>query len=348
MSEAVVNLFSRSTAGAKDIYLRNNLASKGSVPFSPPLGLCPDIIQSETPVPGFENEFSSIDSWQKSYNVEPAGGRPNYYYVRGMNGSQVTPTDSFSLYYSQAQVFMLPASFKGNLLSTESGAEASAVTAPPGHIGVGEQAFVWTPPLVNRDGYFNLIAQLNSGCHPDPVPPVSNWLDLAKLIGQTPTFGFRNQAVVSGNQWVRRQELRVPASFASTALTITLSATGLTGTTVCLLCDTVAPNQKPIVLGPLTVPADGQLTGAQFTIPAGYTANLAVQFWNLDNVQVAPGSTLRVTFGYPVTTGAEFERAVQEQLVNHSFHDELSQPLSASIQPKAMAIVSQLTFTTGS
>lgn len=348
MSEAVVNLFSRNVQGAEDIYLRNNLASKGTVPFSPPLGLCPDIIQSDSPVPGFQNEFSSIDSWQKAYNVEPVGAQQNYYYVRGMNGSQSTPTDSFSLYYSQAQVFMLPVSFKGNLLSTASGSEAPAVTASPGHIGVGEEAFVWVPPPVNPDSYFNLIAQVNSGQQPTPVPTVSSWLDLAKLIGQTPTFGFRTQAMVSGKQWVRRQQLRVPANFTSASITITLSATGLTGTTVSLLCDTVAPNQKPILLGPLTVPADGQLTGAQFTLPAGFTANLAVQFWNPDDVQIAPGASLRVTFGYPITTGAEFERAVQEQLVNHSFNVELNQPVGASIQPKAMAIVGQLTFTTES
>lgn len=348
MSQAVVNLFSRAIQGAEDIYLRNNLASKGTVPFLPPLGLCPDIIQSDIPVSGAQNEFSSIDSWQKAYNVEPVGAQQNYYYLRGMNGGKCAPTDSFSLYYSQAQVFMLPVSFKGNQLSTASGAEVSAVTAPPGHIGVGEEAFVWTPPPINLDSYFNLIAQVNSGAEPDPVPSVSGWLDLAKLIGQTPTFGFRTQSMVSSDQWVRRQQLRVPANFPTAPITIALSATGLSGTTVSLLCDTLAPGQKPILLGPLVVPADGLVTGAQFTLPSGYTANMAVQFWNLDNVQIAPGASLRVTFSYPITTGAEFERAVQEQLVNHSFHDELTQPISASIQPKAMAIVSQLTFTTES
>lgn len=347
MSEAVVNLFSRNAQVNQNIYVRNNLTATGTAPFAPPLGLCPDIIQSSTPVPDFQNTFSSVDSWQQSYNVEPVGAQQNYYYVRGMNGGHSTPTDSFSLYYSPAQVFMLPGTFKGHLLNTESHAETSAVTATPGHIGVGEQAFVWTPPPVGLDSYFNLIAQVNTGNQPDPVPAVSNWLDLAKLIGQTPSFGFRTQSLVSGNQWIRRQQLRVPAFFTTTQITITLSATGLTGTTVSLLCDTLAPGQQPILLGPLQIPADGQVTGGKFTLPAGFLGNLAVQFWNPDNEEIAPGASLQVTFGYPISSGAEFERAVQEQLVNHALSEEHVQTIGTAMQPKAMAIVGQLTFTTG-
>ncbi|MEG0246834.1 hypothetical protein D3C81_513520 [compost metagenome] len=345
MSETVVNLFSSSQAASQTLYLRNNLASTGSLPFKGPLGLCPDIIQSDQVVDNPQNAFSTVSSWEQAYNVQPLAAVPNYYYLRGMNGGSKAESNAFSLYYAPAQVLLLPATFKGNALTTADGLDCTPVSAPPGHIGVGEEAFVWTPPALPANSYFNLIAQVNAGAHPDPIPAVRDWLDLAKLIGQTPTIGIRSQAQVSGKQWIRRQQLKVPPSFTTSPITITLSASGLAGTRVSLLCDTVTAQQTPVLLGPLTLGSDGTQTGAVFILPAGYSANLAVQFWNPDNQEVAPGASLSVTFGYPINPGAELERAIADNLVNLHLHGALDDKVSASIQPKAMAIVSQLTFT---
>ncbi|MFP3526355.1 hypothetical protein SB912_28110, partial [Pantoea sp. SIMBA_072] len=90
------------------------------------------------------------------------------------------------------------------------------------------------------------------------------------------------QALVSDDPWVRRQQLNVPANFTTAPITITLSARGLAGTRVSVLCDTVTALQTPVLLGPLTLGSDGTQTGAVFILPAGYSANLAVQFWNPD------------------------------------------------------------------
>ena len=345
MSETVVNLFSSSQAASQTLYLRNNLASTGSVPFKGPLGLCPDIIQSDQPVDNAQSVFSTVSSWEQTYNVQPVAAARNYYYLRGMNGGSETESNALSLYFAPAQVLLLPATFRGNALTTVDGLDCTQASAPPGHIGVGEQAFLWKPPALPADSYFNLIAQVSAGAHPDPLPQVRDWLDLAKFIGQTPTFGIRSQALVSDDPWVRRQQLNVPANFTTAPITITLSARGLAGTRVSVLCDTVTALQTPVLLGPLTLGSDGTQTGAVFILPAGYSANLAVQFWNPDNQEVAPGASLSVTFGYPINPGAELERAIADNLVNLHLHGALDDKVSASIQPKAMAIVSQLTFT---
>ncbi|NIE73540.1 hypothetical protein F3J45_03555 [Pantoea sp. Ap-967] len=345
MSQTVVNLFSSSQAATETLYLRNNLASTGSVPFKGTLGLCPDIIQSPQPVPDAQNALSTVSSWEQAYNVQPQAAVPNYYYLRGMNGGSEADSNGFSLYYAPAQVLLLPATFRGHALSTAAGLEVTPVNAPAGHIGVGQAPFVWTPSPPPADSYFNLIAQVNAAAQPDPLPVVRDWLDLAKLIGQTPTLGIRTQALVRGNQWVRRQQLTVPASFTSSPITITLAAQGLAGTRVCLLCDTVTPLQVPVMLGPLTLGADGSQTGATFVLPAGYSANLAVQFWNPDNQPVAAGSSLSVTFGYSINPGAELDRAIAENLVNHHYQEIVGESATAAIKPKAMAIVSQMTFT---
>ncbi|WP_087500121.1 hypothetical protein [Pseudomonas sp. SID14000] len=345
MSESVLNLFSNSLDASQTLYLRNNLASTGSVPFKGPLGQCPDIIQSSEPVANAQNVFSTVSSWEQAYNAQPVAAVPNYYYLRGMNGGSDNDANAFSLYYAPAQVFLLPATFKGNALCTVSGHESTPVSAPAGHIGVGEEPFVWTPPALPPDSYFNLIAQVSANALVATIPSVSDWLDLAKLIGQTPTFGIRTQTPVTATQWIRRQRLTVPANFSTSPITITLFASGLQGTRVSLLCDTLTSQQVPVLLGPLTLGGDGMQTGATFTLPAGYSANLAVQFWNPDNQKVEAGASLSVTFSYPINPGAELERAIAENLVNLHHYDALGDQGVSAIKPKAMAVVSQMTFT---
>lgn len=337
----------REAAAATSFYLRNNLSAQGQVPFTPPLERCPDIIQSDAPVADFQDVFSTVSSWQQAYNVAPRVEVENYYYLRAMNGGTTPASGSLSLYYAPAQVFMLPSLWKSNLLTTATGAESAALSAKAGQIGVAGDAFLWSPAAPPRDSYYSFVAQYNQGSDPDPLPAVGSWLELAKLIGQTPNLGIRNQAMVEGSQWVRRQQLYVPPGFVDTPITITVSSSGLTGTMVALLADTVAgPSTQPLYLGPQTIASDGTLTGGQFSLPPGYRANLAVQFWNPNNIKVAPGSTLQVTFSYPVSNAQDFAYAVEHGLVNQHWHEGAERAqVSGGVKPKALSIVGQLCFT---
>lgn len=339
---AIASISARTYSG---IYLRNNLASKGTIPAQPPLNLCPDIIHSDSEVP--PSQFASQQSWQQMYGVDPAIGAANYYYVRGLNGSNAADTGKMALYWAPAQVFNFPSAWKRNTITTATGSETTAVSAPPGNIAVGADPFVWTPSSpAYGSSYFNFVCQSTDAENPNLIPAVGSWLDLANLLSNNPGFGFRNTAIVDGSAatWTHRQILEVPATFSSAQLQVELSGHGFAGTKVGLLCDAFTPSGNVVTIDPVTVPGDGVIIGTPVNMEPGYKTSLAVTCWNSSAPPLKPGSTLTLTMTYPVPSGPDLEFAMSNGLL--TYQHALSAE-SVKIGPTPVALVSTITFIVG-
>ncbi len=327
------------------IFLRNNLSSKGTSPAAAPFNQCPDIIQSDTPIPAFAEELVTPTSLEQTYNTEPVLAAPNYYYVRGANGATKQVSGSVSLYWAPAQVFNFPVAWQNNPMTTSGGASSAPISAAPGHATVGSSAFVWTPPALTSSTYFNVIAQASGSATPVPVPVVGSWMDLGALLSENLGFGFRNQAMVDGTAacWIHRQVLSVPASFtASETLQVMVTASGMSGARVGFLCDQFTAAGELLELTPTTINGDG-VFGTTLTLDPGYTANLVVQGWIPEGVTVAPGATLTLEFTYKPTGADEIAKAMELGLLDTQRNALVARVLGVSPQP--VVAVATLNFT---
>lgn len=290
-----------------DFYLRRSLDGQEKIGLTF-FESCPDVIQSDRHVSEPQQEFGTRKSWDRSYSVAPDFEVVNYYYVRAMRAMS-GPADEvagfLSLYWAPAQVFMLPDRWSSNRLKTADGSASAKISAHAGEVGVGKSAFMWSPAdnELPHESYVSFVGH----CHAEesPVlPSVRDWRELATLIGRNRSFGIRNQAVVWGRHWVKRQQLEVPASFAQAPITVNVSARGLAETEVCLLLDAVDDkhdDQVAILDRCRLSGEEGSCVSTTFTPVPGHRTNLTVKFWNPKSVSIEPGSTLQVTFEFPVS-----------------------------------------------
>jgi hypothetical protein len=327
-------------------YLRNSLSCTGTIPSPGPYDLTPDIIQSDTAIPDAQSALSTQQSWSQTYASEPAVGQANYYYVRGINGAATPINSQVSLYYAPAQLIMFPSSWKNNSLPTSKGLDAVNVQAQPGHIAVGDDAFLWknTPAPANGGGYYGFVAQVNDARNSNPIPAVTSWLGMSSLLTQNLGFGFRNTCYVEGTAptWLHRLTLDIPRSLQQPGqLMITFSSKGFTGTTVGLLADQFGSDQQPIMINPFTITQDGASTGIMLTAEPGFSTSFAVQYWNPSGTPPAPGSTLTISVDYIVPQD-QLAHAVGAGLVNASRALYLQQVVN--IGPTATAMLGSATF----
>lgn len=326
---------------ATGFYLRDNLSGTGVAPSSGPYNLCPDIIQSDIEVADPSVTFGSNDSWKRSYGTEPVAGAQNYYYVRSMNGATTQEAGAVALNWAPAQIFNFPSAWKSNRLETAGREEVVDLSAQPGFVAVGADAFVWTPPAFAAGStYFNFVATLQDGITPIQPPGISSWIDLAKLIGN-PQYGFRNQVLVSGTTgWVHRQQLTVPTSFTAANLNFMLVASGFAGAKISLLADTFTPSGQVIMITPTAVAGDGIVAGAAMPMEPGYNASVAIACTLPAGVSLAAGATLALVVTYPLSSVADFEQAMQAGTVRHI-------ALNGQVGPTPVAVVATVTFTVG-
>jgi hypothetical protein len=338
------------TAATYDgFYLRDNLASKGQVPALSPFSLSPDIIGSAVPIPNAQTALSSQDSWQTIYEVKPAPGA-NYYYVRGLNGSSQPFQGQVSLYCVPAQLLLFPSLWKNSPLTTANGLDTVSVSASPGHIGVGNDAYVLQWPAAQSQAsnstFCSFIAQNTAG----PIPAINDWLALSQLLTQQLNFGWRNSVTfdpVADDGMLQRIGLSVPPSVSESAtLQIIVTATGMAGDTISLLGDCFTPEQRQIVLLPAKL-SDPYSAGLVVTLDPGFQSSLAIQYWNTSGNVPAPGASLTVTVNYVVPT-SRIERAVSLGVLSSGYSRAASRQLGVTVGPQQVAPVGAVTFVVGS
>lgn len=296
---------SAATTTYDGFYLRNSLQCTGAIPSPGPYDLCPDIIQSPQPIPNAQSALSTQQSWAQTYSTDPAPGATNYYYVRGINGAAASTDSRLFLYCAPSQLLMFPSSWKNNVLPAANGLDYVGVETDPGHIGVGNNAFVWknTPVLAGDGSYYGFVAQVNDANNSNPIPTVTSWLDMGILLSQNLGFGFRNTSYVDGSAatWYRRLALEIPQSIGEPGnLVIGISASGFTGGTVGFVADLFSNSQQPIMLLPTKIVQDGALSGINLTVDPGFATSIAIQSWNTSGNTPAPGSSITISVNYVV------------------------------------------------
>jgi hypothetical protein len=315
-------------------FLRDNLASGGQVPAAPPYNQCPDIIQSGSPIPNAQSTLSAISSWQTIYDCQPVIGAPNYYYLRGMNGTAPQGAETFQLklFWAPAQLILFPATWKNNPLTAATGGETVAVTADPGHIGVGDEPFLWqAPPAPTGSTFYSLVAQA-VGANGVTPPLPTDWIGMSQLLTQQLSVGFRNMVYVdpSAPAWAHQVGVTIPSSVSEKAsLRLMVTASGFTGCSLGLIADRFTSEQEMIALRPVQL-TDGFTTGIQFTADPGFTSQLTVQCWNPGSA-VPAGSTITLLVSALVP-----ENAIADAIRRGALHSRYSRQMFAegSVDPQ--------------
>lgn len=347
--------FSRSGAAVRlgtaatfdGFYLRDNLASNGAVPAIAPYNLCPDIIQSPTPIADPQTTLSTLESWDRMYRTEPEAG-VNYYYARGVNG---TPGGTFqgemSLFWTPAELILFPSLWKNNPLLTASGGETVPVSAAAGHIGVGTEPWLLSWPSASHGAstFTSFVAQNLAS----PIPTISDWIQMSQLMTQQLNFGWRNAVTFdpagNGGMMMQRMGLTIPGTVGQPGtVQLVLTATGFVGGTVGVIADRYTPEQKPVQILPTRITQDGQSLGIQISLDPGFAARLTVQYWNTGDSVPAPGSTLTLTASY-VVPSTQVERAVSAGVVDSRYSQAIARQLG--IGPQPVAPLGAVTFIAG-
>lgn len=324
-------------------YFRNNLGSQGDVPSTDPFNVCPDIVGSRAAIPNAQAALSTPASWNASFSTDPVYGARNFYYVRGLDGANTGVENvPVMLYSAPSELILFPSTWKNNPLRTANGLDSVTVTAQPGGIGVGTDAFVWSPqPLDGQSDFYALVARAA-----ESIPAVSTWTDMGALLTESLGFGFRNTLQVDADEanWVHRVGLNIPASFTSPGqIMLTLSTAGMTGATVGVLADAFGSDRKPMAILPAPIPGDSFTSGIQVTLAPGFSTSLAIEYW-AGNARPAAGSTITVSASY-VVPQQELAETSSRGLIN-PVRDRFLQQLNG-IQPQATVLLGCVTFIVG-
>lgn len=331
------------TASTYDgFYLRDNLASQGTVPAVAPFNQSPDIIQSGMPVTNPGVTFSTLQSWCTLYPTDPAPGQ-NYYYLRGLNGSEEAFSGNLRLYWAPSQLILFPSSWKNNPLTAANGLEDVGVQADAGHIGVGDQPFLLdtaSQPLPDAHSFYAFVAQNTAA----PIPTISSWLEMSQLLTQQLGFGFRN--VVSFDPvtgpMLYRLGLDIPMSVGESAtLQLSISVQGIpAGDTIGLLADCYTPEMASIALLPTKTNGNGYMAGIQVNVDPGFRSSIAVQYWNTSGKVPAAGSQITLTANYVIP-----EEKIDRALVLGVLDSRYAQPaVDSSVTPQQVCPVGSVTF----
>lgn len=333
-------------------FYRGSLAAQGFVPANPPYSQCPDIIASAVPLPDAQSEFSSVTSWNTSYDCDPIIGAKTYYYLRTMNGALGAGEDNnlLSLHWAPAELILFPSLWKNNPMRTSKGSEVVKTSASSGHIGVGDQAFVWAAPqLPYRSSFYSFVATAQAANTPC-ITADTGWIAMGQLMTQQLSYGFRNIAYVDpgARSWLERVGLTIPPSVETKqTLQVSLTARGFGGCTAALLFDRYSESQKLIGLAPTEL-NETSVTGFSFIAKPGLAGSLAIQIWN-PGMPLKAGSSLSLTISMEVPPSM-LDDAVSGGALDSRIAAKLALPGQGGnlkVGPKQLIPLGQVTIVTG-
>lgn len=280
----------------RDVFIRDTLTEINNLP-RPTVGTAsPDIIPWGTqPAEDPATEFGA-DTYAQKIGKTVAYGQANYIYVRGKNYSDSLAVGSVSLYAAYQAQLSLPSSW--TRLSTDSGANTSAIAANAGDVAVATDAFVWTPALPAQGNPYVLIAVIATQADPDPVPAYK----------KNPQ-DFATWQVGLGGVSASIMSVPVPpqpkASYTFSALVNVGNASpvnanfslswknGVVGDLISLSADTPG-TAGPIGLSGFQITAINQNTGTSGQIPANYSSVVEYSYQAQDTTH-PPAPTLILT-----------------------------------------------------
>jgi hypothetical protein len=179
-----------------------------------------------------------------------------------------------------------------------------------------------------------------------PIPSVSDWIEMSQLMTQALNFGWRNTAtfdpVANEGMMLSRLGLTLPGTVGEAGtVQLVLTANGFVGDTIALVADCYTPEQKAIQIMPTKITQDGGSLGVQVTLDPGFCTLLTIQYWNTSGKVPSAGSTLTLTAGYLVPN-QRVERALTAGVIDS--RQSLQVARQVGIGPQAIAPLGAATF----
>jgi len=177
------------------IVTRATLNERGIVPrFAS--ATSPDIVlagASPFPDPGF---LTDPGNYGTVYDNGLYIGRPNYFYVRGKNGTPDALSGRWSLFWATPNILLYPYLWENNGLATSEGNQFPGFEIGPGAIGAMSDPFSWVP----RDyaNHYCLIAIAETPGHGNPLRGIRDIERLAEAQSLNANIAQRNVHPIRG------------------------------------------------------------------------------------------------------------------------------------------------------
>lgn len=303
-------------------YFRPNLQSTGQVPASGPYTTSPDVIcAGQVPI----NDYVHV--LENNYNTDPYLsnvyiGNENYFYIRGMNGTDAALNQQFSLYYAPNSVINWPSQWINNVIQTEA-QQANIVCndIPAGGPFVVPTAFMWNPPSVpaNSDHYC-LFSYATDAANPTPIPGSSGmtYTDMGTLIQTSLNIGWKNTVPITSNPatWTYNTGLSIPSNVEGPqTVHVYVSCIGLTGGAVQFQGSNSEGASAPVALARTNITQNNQILGTTVVLDPGFSCTITVSFW-ANGITPATGSGISLQSSYDPGAGLTTSpKAVREAIL---------------------------------
>lgn len=318
-------------------YLRPNLANGGTVPATGALCSSPDIwISGTTPI--YPASLITPSSYQNASANNIALGDTNFIYVRGLNGSTTTRSNTVQLYYAPSAIIQWPGQWQNNVILTDQGnTSTNIVNLAPGAVGVAQETFQWAnvqPPAPGSDHYC-LFAQLNDAANSNPFPNPGSQVDMAALITNNLGWGWRNTVEVPGNLATFQYTMgfSIPTGMATGLYNVYATPKGFHGWSVSFVCSQVDTTGKVISIPETVISQDGQLSGVTCTLEGGFSSTVTVSMFQNGAAAALPGDTITLGSSFQTSSPADAGRAFAEGLVDRNLERVMRLVRPPGIQP---------------
>lgn len=178
----------------ENVYLRSNLQCDGTIPDNGFYGGSPDMFSNGT-VPLVD--FQDVLKTPENYSQQPADKstilRDNYCYLRCKNNTDHTISAKAEMYYTTSSFVTWPDSWKPMYVDVKKTTLNDIIDIPAGGIGVVERPFIWNKPLEpSTNNHYCYIGRLTTETTQNPLPDVSNPIEMSHIIQSNLMFGQRN------------------------------------------------------------------------------------------------------------------------------------------------------------
>lgn len=284
----------------KGIFLRSALGQGNEIPRQGSQSTSPDILLTGiAPVAAPQVIFT--EGYNLEFKSPLLAQQANYIYLRGKNYSDQPIDDSGDnrprLFWTKASLLLWPQTWTE--ITTGPSAEAFALKAEPGAVGVINQPYIWIPNNIANDHYC-LIAVVPSPGYDNKIPD-GNITDFNAWVATHGGIAWTNVEVINTKvTTISSKALNFEMGDEAAEIWFTLACTNLPlGCTVSLSAG--MPGTNPVIyLAPTTVATSPKFrAGVKCWVPAGYESDIYF------NLTVPSGDISRATIRVEATYAVE-------------------------------------------
>lgn len=265
----------------RTLHIRASFTDQGQIPrIGAGLGSAPDILPSGTqPVADPAEAFLGAN-FDRDCAKGLVPGAENYIYVRGENLGELDQDGQVFSYFAPSTLLLYPSVWRGNPLSTASGADHVKVSGQAGQPFVTSEALLFKAVPPNED--FGIVSRVVTARDPNPIPDFTGIFELAQWLTETDGISFRRIRVIDP----ARPEIFFSASYChgnqEASVVFVLEAIGApVGSEVWLAAVDPLPDGSTIAIPPSKITsAAGMKFAASVLIPSNWATKINAGYWS--------------------------------------------------------------------